>query len=159
MSAATLKLTNDKTTSTNRNPAKAKPARKSRPSTKPKPDADLRQTAALTVLICAAISGLLNAYAMYTHSPTPVLGIVLGCSIPVIVLRLGKVTGKLWKRGNRELAYFAGCSGVGLLLLSVYHCAEAVSILTGSSLLLSVPLAVAIDCGLVACELAAIAEG
>jgi hypothetical protein len=148
MSAATLKLTAD-----------PKPARKPRPSAKPKPDPELRQTAALTVLICAGLSGLLNAYAMYTHSPTPALGIVLGCSIPVIVLRLGKVTGKLWKRGNRELAYFAGCSGVGLLLLSVYHCAEAVSILTGSSLLLSVPLAVAIDCGLVACELAAIAEG
>ena len=47
-------------------------------------------------------------------------------------------------------------SGVALLLLSVWHCSQSIALLTGSPVALA--LAVAIDCGLVACEVALITE-
>ncbi len=52
------------------------------------------------------------------------------------------------------LAGYTASVGVGLLLLSVWHCASAVAALTGSPLILAVPFAVAVDAGLVALELA-----
>lgn len=147
---ATLKL--------NSEPKPAKQPRKARATAKPKPDADLHRTACLTVWTCAALSAVLNGYSASQHAPIPVMGWLLGLTIPAIVLLLGRVSGKLWKRGNKPLAYFAGGSGVGLLVLSVYHCAESISLLTGSGLILSVPMAIAIDAGMTASELAAISE-
>lgn len=145
-----------------------KPAAKPKPARKPKakpaptvaPDRSLHQTATITVFTCAGLSALLNGYSAAQHAPIPALGWFLGLAIPVIILLLGRVAGKLWLRGpsRRSLAYFAGGSGVGLLVLSVYHCAESISMLTGSGLVLAVPMSVAIDCGLVSCELAAISE-
>jgi hypothetical protein len=43
-------------------------------------------------------------------------------------------------------------------LLSVWHCATSISLLTGSPLLLALPMAVAIDVGFVCCEVAALVE-
>ena len=143
---------------TSRKTAAPKPKKSRKTAAKSSDRAEFVATAQTTVWICAALSGTLNAYALFTHSPTPLLGVVLGLAIPLIVLRLGAVTGKLWKRGNRPLAYFTGGSGLGLLLLSVWHCADAISLLTGGTMFAAIPLAVAIDCGLVSCELAVIAE-
>jgi hypothetical protein len=56
------------------------------------------------------------------------------------------------------VARFAGCSGAALLLLSVWHCSQSIALLTGSPVALALPMAVAIDCGLVACEVALISE-
>lgn len=151
--------------------AKPKAARKPRAKPAPKaettathapasPDRSLHATATITVFTCAALSALLNAYSAAQHASIWWLGSLLGVAIPVIILLLGRVAGKLWLRGpsRRTLAYFVGGSGVGLLILSVYHCAESISMLTGSGLVLAVPMSVAIDCGLVSCELAAISE-
>ena len=46
-----------------------------------------------------------------------------------------------------------------MLLLSVWHCSESIALLTGSPVWLALPMSVAIDCGLVACEVALITEG
>jgi hypothetical protein len=64
----------------------------------------------------------------------------------------------LWKRGQHRLAYLTGGTGAGLLLLLVWHCATSISLLTGSPLLLAAPMAIAIDCGFVGCEIAALVE-
>ncbi len=57
---------------------------------------------------------------------------------------------------RRRMAVGVGGVGVAVLLLSVAHCTEAIAHLTGSSVVLSMLLAVGVDAGMVACELAAI---
>jgi hypothetical protein len=78
--------------------------------------------------------------------------------IPTIVLVLTRVAGRKHRAGQLRPAFLAGASGVALLFLSVWHCSESIALLTGSGLILAVPMAVAIDCGLVACEVALICE-
>jgi hypothetical protein len=79
--------------------------------------------------------------------------------VPVLVLILGRVAGLLHKRQLARLAYVVGAVGGVVLALSVVHCTDSISRLTGSGVLLSGLLAVGIDCGLVACEVAAIVAG
>lgn len=114
--------------------------------------------AAFGVVFTLILSAALNGYANAQHSPVALAGWLVGLAIPVIVLTLSKVAGEKWRTGQKLVACFAGGSGVALLFLSVYHCAESISLLTGSGPFLAVPMAVAIDCGLVACELAIITE-
>lgn len=80
----------------------------------------------------------------------------LGAVVPVLVWMLGKVAGHAYRGGKRGLAYAVGVAGVALLVLSVWHCAHAIAVLTGGGLLLSGLLAVGIDYGLVASEVAAV---
>ena len=54
----------------------------------------------------------------------------------------------------RRLACGVGAVGVGVLSLSVAHCTESIGLLTGSHWALSSLLAVGIDAGMVASELA-----
>src|SRR5262245_6887184 len=61
-------------------------------------------------------------------------------------------------RHARRLACGVGSVGVGVLALSVTHCCESISLLTGSHWLLSGLLAVGIDAGMVASELAELAS-
>jgi hypothetical protein len=110
------------------------------------------------VAFMSALSALLNGYANAQHSPVAWAGWGMGVSVPVIVLTLAKVAGEKWRSGQRRAALLAGASGVALLFLSVWHCATSVALLTGSPLALAMPMAVAIDCGLVACEVALITE-
>lgn len=112
--------------------------------------------AMIGVGVMAILSALLNGYANSLHAPVAWAGWGMGIATPVIVLLLGKVAGSKWTVDQRQMAYLAGGAGVGLLLLSVWHCAESIALITGSPLLLAAPMAVAIDIGLIACELAII---
>jgi hypothetical protein len=61
------------------------------------------------------------------------------------------------RRGGRlpvrqRLALVVGGVGCFVLSLSLWHCTEALSVVTGSPPALAFLLAVGIDCGLVACE-------
>lgn len=103
-------------------------------------------------------SAALNGYANAQHSPVAWAGWLMGLAVPVIVLTLAKVAGEKWRAGQRWVGGLAGGSGMALLFLSVWHCANSISLLTGSPLALAMPMAVAIDCGLVACEIALITE-
>jgi hypothetical protein len=58
----------------------------------------------------------------------------------------------------RRLACAVGAVGVGVLGLSVVHCTESIGLLTGSHWALSALLAVGIDAGMVASELAELAS-
>src|SRR5690242_19066399 len=60
---------------------------------------------------------------------------------------------------RRRVALAVGGVGTAVLLLSVWHCTEALALLTGAPLALAALLAVGIDCGLVACEVATVASG
>jgi hypothetical protein len=82
----------------------------------------------------------------------------MGIVIPAIILVLGKVAGLQWKRGNKLAAKLTGGAGLGLLILSVWHCATSIALLTGSPLLLALSLAVAVDMGFVCCEAAALMD-
>jgi len=118
----------------------------------------LRTYATAGVALMAVLSALLNAYANGQHATIAWAGWAMGLAVPAIVLTLGKVAGLLWKRRHRRQAYLTGGTGAGLLFLSVWHCATSIALLTGSPLLLALPMAVAIDCGLVCCEVAALVE-
>jgi Na+/proline symporter len=108
------------------------------------------------VAVMSLLSAGLNGYANSLHATIPWAGWGMGVVIPAIILILGKVGGLLWKRGHHHLAYLTAGSGVGLLVLSVWHCATSISLLTGSPLILAMPMAIAIDAGFVCCELAAL---
>lgn len=154
MNAAALKLTAEVA------PAKAR-ARRRAPRISPAaaPHADrLRLYATAGVALMAVLSALLNGYANGLHATIAWAGWGMGLAVPAIVLTLGKVAGLLYKRGGRVLAYATAATGAGLLFLSVWHCATSISLLTGSPLLLALPMAVAVDCGLVCCEVAALVE-
>lgn len=138
------------------NETKKKPKRKPRPKRKPKVSDDSYLPALAGVGIMLTLSALLNGYANAKHSPVAWAGWGMGIVTPVIVLILAKVAGGKWRAGQQIMAHLAGWSGVGLLLLSVWHCAESITTITGSQFLLSVPMAVAIDIGLISCELAII---
>lgn len=109
------------------------------------------------VFMCILSAGL-NGYANAQYSPVAFLGWVMGISIPIIVLTLAKVAGEKYRDGQRSVAYLAGGSGIALLFLSVYHCSASIAALTGSPLGLALPLSIAVDVGLIACEIALISE-
>ena len=143
--------------------AKRPPARKPRAGTPKSPRATagrpaVRVWALFGVGFMSALSAGLNGYANAQHSPVAWPGWLMGLAVPVIVLTLAKVAGEKWRAGQRRVARLAGGSGAALLFLSVWHCATALAALTGSPLALALPMAVAIDCGLVACEIALITE-
>jgi hypothetical protein len=142
--------------------AKRKPARKTKPAPQPTPKPDARPAvvawAKFGVAFMSVLSAALNGYANAQHSPTAWPGWRMGLAVPVIVLTLAKVAGEKWRTGQRWVGGLAGGSGVGLLFLSVWHCASSIAVRTGSPLALAMPMAIAIDCGLVACEIALITE-
>ncbi len=57
---------------------------------------------------------------------------------------------------RQRIAIAVGSVGCFVLLLSVWHCTEALTTLTGSPVALAALLAIGIDCGMVACEMATI---
>lgn len=123
-----------------------------------KPEDHLKHYAHGGVALLTVLSASLNAYANSQHASVVWAGAVMGACIPAIILVLGKVAGLQWKRNNKSLAYFTGGTGISLLLLSVYHCSESIAMLTGSPLALAIPLAVSIDVGFIALELAALMD-
>lgn len=138
-------------------PAPRKAVRK---ATKPvvKPADHLVAYANCGVVIMAVLSAILNGYANAENATVEWAGWGMGLVIPAIILVLGKVASLLWKRRQYRAAYITASVGVGLLALSVWHCSLSIAMLTGSPLLLAVPFAVAIDCGFVCCEWAALQE-
>lgn len=138
--------------------AKAPRQRAARKPEAPAPTRHVQHWAAFGVAFTLVLSAALNGYANAQHSPAAWAGWLMGLSVPVLVLVLSKVAGEKHRAGQRGVSLFAGGSGVALLFLSVWHCSQSIAMLTGSALALAVPMAVAIDCGLVACELALISE-
>jgi hypothetical protein len=122
-----------------------------------KPD-HLTRYANAGVGVRAILSALLNGYANATHAAVAWAGWAMGLVIPLIILILGKVASLLWKREEGRSARITAAVGVGLLFLSVWHCATSIAALTGSPLVLSLPMAIAIDCGFVCCEWAALQD-
>jgi hypothetical protein len=106
----------------------------------------------------SALSALLTGYANAAHAEVAWAGWGMGIVIPVIILILGKVAALLFKRGKVREAKITGAVGVGLLALSVWHCSLSIAALTGSPILLALPMAIAIDAGFVACEWAALQD-
>lgn len=136
--------------------AKPKPAAKAKPAMKA--NRSTVRWATFGVAFTLILSALLNGYANAQHAPLAFAGWLMGVSIPVIVLTLAKVAGEKYRDGNKPVAYSAAASGIALLLLSVYHCSQSIATLTGSGLFLAMPLAVAIDAGLVSLEVALVSE-
>ena len=149
----------------------AKPASRRAASAKPEARQVARQSAkalaghqaarwatGYVVLSVSASCGL-NAYANTQHAPSEPVALVLagalGVLVPVLVLVLGKVASLAWKAGRQRLAGVLGAIGCAVLGLSVVHCTEAIALLTGSSHVLALLLAIGIDCGLVGCEVTA----
>lgn len=112
-------------------------------------------------MIAILLSCLLNGFASVRESGQQNLignfaPAIVGGIIPILVWVLGTVTAWTYGSGLKILAKIAGGVSACLLLLSVSHVATAISILTGSSLVMSCLLAIGIDCGLVVSEVIAI---
>lgn len=138
-----------------RNGTVPKPTRSRKATPPPTPPSDrLGWYAVAGVAVMSLLSAGLNGYANSQTATVPWAGWLIGLTIPGIILILGKVGGTLYHRGRVPLAYATAGAGVGLLALSVWHCATSIGLLTGSPLMLAMPMAVAIDVGFVCCELA-----
>lgn len=139
-----------------RQPAReSKATRTSRKPTKAERQLTQKRWATVGVIMTAVLSAGLNGYANSLHASMAWAGWALGISVPLIVVTLGRVaTGA----NHKYVTLMAVLSGLSLLGLSVWHCSESISLLTGSSVWLSLPMAIAIDCGLVSCETALMAE-
>jgi hypothetical protein len=113
------------------------------------------------IALTVTISMGLNAYANGLHAPAEMLFAAwgMGAVIPVLVLILGRVAGLLYKQEAARTAFAVASIGVGVLGLSVFHCCESIALLTGSHRLLATLLAIGIDCGFVACEVAILVGG
>jgi hypothetical protein len=125
------------------------------PSTKAIMRANNHRWAHAGVALCVGLSAILNACANYHHASkgAGAWAIMLGIAIPALVFILARVGGSQWRMQSRRLAIFTACMGAGLLGLSIHHCGDAISMLTGMSTWEGVLMAVAVDGGLVACEL------
>jgi hypothetical protein len=149
---ASIDLEPSKASSKNRKARKGKP----RPAT----HADnLRRWATSGIGLTLGLSAVLNAYsyviALTDRTAGLVAGVVLlGIAIPLLVLIFSEVAGILFHRKQRSLAYATGAASLGLLVLSIWHCSTAIAGLTSSPIFLALPLAVAVDAGLVCCKLA-----
>lgn len=129
------------------------------PAIDPKPiDRSLTHYATAGVVTMSLMSAVLNGYAHAQHASVVWAGWWMGIMVPVVILLLGKVAGLLQKRGYLQAAKVTAGSGLGLLFLSVWHCSEAISLLTGSPLVLALPMAVAIDVGFTCCEYALLCD-
>ena len=135
-------------------------ARVKKPVVKPKPVKSVVTTdhtkhyAMGGVGLMAVLSAGLNGYANAQQATVVWAGWTMGIVIPIIVLVLAKVAGGQYNRGHLKRAACTASAGLGLLLLSVFHCSQSIALLTGGSLWLAAPMAIAIDAGLVACEVA-----
>jgi hypothetical protein len=123
--------------------------------------AQVRTWAGAYIALTVTISMGLNAYANGLHAPSEMLFAAwgMGAVIPLLVLILGRVAGLLYKQQAARTALAVASIGVGVLGLSVFHCCESISLLTGSHRLLATLLAIGIDCGFVACEVAILVGG
>lgn len=104
------------------------------------------------VILMAVMSAGLNGYANSQEATVEWAGWAMGIAIPALVLILARVAGLRYRRGQHRLALAGAFAGGSLLILSVWHCATSISLITGSHIMMAVPMAVAIDAGLVYCE-------
>jgi len=113
------------------------------------------------VVTACVLSSALNAWANVDmcgsdHVVACTAAGLLGAVVPGLVWMLGKIAGHAYRAGRRGHAAGVGAAGVALLILSIWHCAHAIALLTGGGILLSGLLAVGIDYGLIASEVAAV---
>lgn len=102
------------------------------------------------------LSAGLNGWAFAHAAPVSWAGWALGLAIPGLVLVFARVSALSYQRGWRRLAYCGAAVTLSILLLSVQHCAVSISRLTGEHVALAALMALAIDMGLVVCELATV---
>ena len=110
------------------------------------------------VALMAVMSAWLNGYANAQHATIWIAGWAMGIAIPVLVLILARVAGLQYRRGNLTMAKAGAGVGVALLVLSIWHCATSIALITGSGIWLALPMAIAIDAGLVYCECATLSD-
>lgn len=123
---------------------------------KVKPVRGLKAWSYAGVGVTLGLSGWLNGMAFAERAPSAGMGWALGLAIPVLVLILSRVGALLYALNRRELAYFAAAATLSILALSVQHCAVSIARLTGEHVALAALMALAVDAGLVVCELATI---
>ena len=109
----------------------------------------------------ALVSCGLNALAFGQAAPDALRWAAwgLGVVIPAGVLSLGRWASLLYLRGRANMAATVGAIAAVLLLLSVWHCTESIAQLTGSPLVLSALMAIAVDAGMAACEVSVTLAG
>lgn len=118
----------------------------------------LRVWAYTGVGLTLGLSGWLNGMAFAQSAPEPGFGWALGVAVPASVLVFSRVAALLYARGRKQLAYAGAVAVLSVLLLSVQHCAVSIARLTGEPVLLAGLMALAIDAGLVVCELATVGK-
>lgn len=138
---------------TDHSPAPLPRVRKAKSAPLP-PHADLRPWAYTGVAGTLALSGWLNGLAFSVSAPTPLHGWVLGLAIPCLILVFSRVAALCYARQRKAIAAAGAMACLSMLLLSVQHCALSISRLTGENVALAALMALAIDAGLVVCELA-----
>lgn len=138
---------------------KAKPKAKPKTSTRTAKQ-QLEAWAKRYVYAGVGMSSVLNGFAAVVDADAGALGsaaaAIVGGSIPLFVYGLSKVACWAHRAKLRRYAQVAGGITVALLVLSLYHCSHAISTIAGCPWVLSLLLAIGIDCGLVVSEAASV---
>lgn len=137
-------------------PSKPRKAKASGAERKPRPLAGLKLWAYGGVGLTLGLSGWLNGLAFSVSAPSPGAGWALGLAIPALVLVFSRVSALLYQHGRKGLAFAGALAVLAVLLLSVQHVAVSISRLTGEHIACAALMALAIDLGLVVCELATV---
>lgn len=135
---------------------KAAKGGKAKQGATPRPVRGLKVWSYAGVGVTLGLSGWLNGMAFAERAPSAASGWALGIAIPALVLIFSRVGALLWALNRRQLAWCAAAATVSILMLSVQHCAVSIARLTGEHVALAALMALAVDAGLVVCELATI---
>ena len=135
---------------------KAKRAEMAKARKSPQPVRELKAWAYSGVGLMLALSAGLNGLAFSEHAPSPGMAWGLGVGIPVLILVFSRVSALLYGSERKALAYAGAGACLSMLLLSVQHCAVSIARLTGEHVALAALMALAVDVGLVVCELATV---
>ena len=139
----------------------SKPKPKAKPTGKLNAKRQLEAWSKRYVYCGVGMSAVLNGFAAVADaSAESVVGgaaaAIVGGSIPLFVYGLSKVACWAHRANLRRFAQAAGGITVALLVLSLYHCSHAISTIAGCPWILSLLLAIGIDCGLVVSEAASV---
>jgi membrane associated rhomboid family serine protease len=102
------------------------------------------------------LSGWLNGLAFTERPEVGIAGWILGVLVPVLVLVFSRVSAMCLARGELWLSGVGAGAVLAILALSVQHLASSISRLTGEAGWTAALMAVAVDAGLVVCELATV---
>lgn len=103
--------------------------------------------------VTLVLSAWLNVLAFGRHGAAGYQSLILGVTLPLMILIFSRAGAWAYQGGLGWIAWIAAAGVLGMLMLSVKHVSDSISVISGESRLFSMLMGGAIDTGLISCEL------